>query len=122
MTPPAFARMSGITVTPRSRRIASASGVVGPFAPSATIVALMRSALSSRIWEPMAAGRAADDERLAGDDPRDGLALGHRVGIHHPRHRLLVGAKVRGRDVVVGSDHEHDLDGVPTREVLALGH
>src|SRR2546426_6975209 len=29
MTPPAFARMSGITVTPRSRRIATASGVVG---------------------------------------------------------------------------------------------
>src|SRR5207247_4694210 len=59
--------------------------------------------------------RAADDERLAGDDPRDRLALGHRVGIHHPRHRLLVGATVRARAVLVGPDHEQGLDGGPTR-------
>ena len=45
-----------MTVTPRSRRMTSASGVVGALAPSATIVALMRSALSPRITEPMAAG------------------------------------------------------------------
>ena len=34
VTPPAFARMSGTTKTPRSRRISSASSVVGPLAPS----------------------------------------------------------------------------------------
>src|SRR5437899_308160 len=65
---------------------------------------------------------AADDERLAGDDARDGLALSHRVGVHHPRHRLLIGAEVRRRDVVIGADHEHDLGGIASREVLPLGH
>ena len=41
---------------PRLRRIASASGVVGPFAPSTTIFALMRGAFSAVIWRSSAAG------------------------------------------------------------------
>ena len=43
-------------VTPRSRRIASASGVVGPLAPSAISLALTRAALRAVIWPSMAAG------------------------------------------------------------------
>src|SRR3972149_4536082 len=72
--------MSGITVTPRSRRMASAWGVVGPFAPSATIVALTRSALSSRICEPTAAGtrtshgRSLNSALLTGSGAREPVA------------------------------------------------
>src|SRR3990172_525224 len=118
--------MSGITVTPRSRRTASASGVVGPFAPSATIVALAPDDAApapqqpgrhaADVAEPLdddleplqvlpepvrgvvdgvddaparrlaAAGGAAHDERLARGDAAHALALGHRVGVHHPGH------------------------------------
>ena len=40
----------------------------------------------------------------------------HRVGVHHPGHRLLVGADIGGRDVVLGADQRADLAGV------AAGH
>ena len=40
VTPPALARMSGMRKIPRSRKISSASGVVGPFAPSTISLAL----------------------------------------------------------------------------------
>src|SRR3989449_951226 len=46
VTPPPLARMSGITRMPRLCKMSSASGVVGPFAPSATIFPLMRGAFS----------------------------------------------------------------------------
>src|SRR6266540_1919028 len=45
-TPPAFASTSGKTRIPRSSRISSAAGVVGPFAPSQTIFAFTLSAFS----------------------------------------------------------------------------
>ena len=45
-----------MTKTPRRWRIASASGVVGPLAASATIRALTRSALAAVIWFSSAAG------------------------------------------------------------------
>ena len=56
VTPPALARMSGTTKTPRSCRCRCASGVVGPLAPSTTIFALMAGALSIVIWFSSAAG------------------------------------------------------------------
>src|SRR5258708_17666283 len=37
VTPPALARISGSTITPRRARISSACGVVGPLAASATM-------------------------------------------------------------------------------------
>src|SRR3989454_5474717 len=46
VTPPPLAKMSGITRMPRLCKMSSASGVVGPFAPSATIFPLMRGAFS----------------------------------------------------------------------------
>ena len=48
VTPPAFRYMSGMTQTPFCRRIASPSAVIGPFAPSAMIFALIRGAFSPR--------------------------------------------------------------------------
>jgi hypothetical protein len=48
--------MSGMMKTPLSCRIASASGVVGPFAASAMILALTRPALAALIWFSSAAG------------------------------------------------------------------
>src|SRR2546422_901978 len=56
VTPPALHRMSGMRKTPLSLRMRSASGLVGPFAASATIRALMRGALCSPIWFSIAAG------------------------------------------------------------------
>ena len=46
VTPPALARMSGTTGIPRSAKIASASSVVGPFAPSTISFASTRPAFS----------------------------------------------------------------------------
>ena len=64
--------------------------------------------------------RSAHDDRLAGDDAGHALALGHGVRVHHPRHRLLVGAEVGGGNVDVGADHQDDLGGVAAGQVLAL--
>src|SRR5579875_2461760 len=56
VTPPELQRKSGITNTPFSASILSASGVVGPFASSATSFAFTLSALSFLSWFSMAAG------------------------------------------------------------------
>src|SRR5262245_1405634 len=56
VTPPALARVSGSTSTPRSWRISSASGVVGPLAAAAMMGALIRPALAAVIWFSSAAG------------------------------------------------------------------
>ena len=44
-----------------------------------------------------AAERSAELERLAGDDRRRRVADVHGVGVHHPRHDLLVGVDVGRR-------------------------
>ena len=56
VTPPAFARMSGITKMFLSARMSSATAVVGPLAPSAMILALILSALRLVITFSVAAG------------------------------------------------------------------
>ena len=56
VTPPALARMSGTTLTPRSCRIASAPGVVGALAPSTTMRARTLPALRSLIAPASAQG------------------------------------------------------------------
>lgn len=56
VTPPAFARMSGIMNTPFSPRMSSANAVVGPFAPSHTIRAEIFAALWLVITFSVAAG------------------------------------------------------------------
>jgi hypothetical protein len=57
MAPPAFASRSGIRSTPRSARLASASGVRGPWAPSTTSRGCSIAASSRPIWWCSAAGR-----------------------------------------------------------------
>ena len=67
-----------------------------------------------------AAGRAADEKRLARHDTGHRTALGHRVRVHDPGHDLLVGAHVGSRDVQIRADHQHDLGGVAPGHVLEL--
>ena len=59
-------------MTPRSRRIVSASAVVGPFAPSAMIFARMRGAFCAVIWFSSAAGirMSQSSSRAAPEDVR----------------------------------------------------
>ena len=56
ITPPPFARMSGITLTPRLDSMSSASLVVGPFAPSTTSLVCRFLATSAFIAPSSAAG------------------------------------------------------------------
>ena len=58
-----------------------------------------------------ASARAADLDRLAGDDGGDGLAHVHGVGVHHPGHGLLVGVDVRGGHVLFRADDLDQLGG-----------
>ena len=64
--------------------------------------------------------RAADRDRLAGDDLRDRIADLHRVRVHHPGHRLLVGRHVRRRDVLLGADDREQLGGEAAGDRLEL--
>ncbi len=66
--------------------------------------------------------RAAEADRLAGDDARDGVAGVHRVGVHHPGHDLGVGVDVRGRDVLLGADEDLDLGEEAAGQPLELLH
>ena len=50
------------------------------------------------------AERAADRHRLARDDLRHGMALVLGIGVHDPRHHLLVGSHIRRRHVDFRSD------------------
>ena len=63
---------------------------------------------------------AAHGERLAGDDLRHGVADLHRVGVHHPGHRLLVGRHVGSGDVALWADDRQELGGEPPRQALEL--
>ena len=56
--------------------------------------------------------RSAHLDRLAGDDRRRGVADVHAVGVHDPRHDLIVGVHVRRRHVLVGADSVDDLGDV----------
>ena len=64
--------------------------------------------------------RAADRHRLAGDDLRHGVALLHRVRVHHPRHRLLVRRHVGRRDVELRADERRELGGEAARDARQL--
>ena len=72
---------------------------------------------------PVASGRktrAADRDRLAGDDLRDGVADLHRVRVHHPGHRLLVRRHVRRGNVLLRADDRQQLGGEAARDRLQL--
>src|SRR5206468_776508 len=63
---------------------------------------------------------AADRDRLACDDLRHGVAGLHRVRVHHPGHRLLVGGHVRRGDVGLRPDLADELRGEAAGELLEL--
>ncbi len=62
----------------------------------------------------------ADRDGLAGDDAGNSVPDRHRVGIHHPGHRLGVCPHVRGWDVLLRPDDRHELGGEAAREPLQL--
>ena len=64
--------------------------------------------------------RAPQRDRLAGDDLRHGVADLHRVGVHHPGHRLLVRGHVGSRDVLLRADDRQQLGGEAPRDLLEL--
>ena len=66
--------------------------------------------------------RPADRQRLPGHDLRHRVPDLHRVRVHHPGHRLLVGGHVRSGDVALGPDDRQELRGEAPRQALALCH
>ena len=65
---------------------------------------------------------AAEVNGLAGDDGRHGVARVHRVGVHDPGHRLLVGVHVGRGHVLLGADEVDELGRVAARHALQLAH
>src|SRR5437016_6082700 len=102
--------MSGINVTFLLKRISSASGVVGPLAPSATSFALILDALVSVITSSRAARtrlspkRSLDDPRFSvhGPDGAGSFSLAGRI--HEPCHSPRVCLSVRCGYVSQGSN------------------
>ena len=71
-----------------------------------------------------AAERSAELQRLAGDDGSRRVADVHAVGVHHPRHDLLVRVHIGRGHVLLGTDRVDDLGDVAAgqRFELALRH
>ena len=67
-----------------------------------------------------APARSAHIQRLAGHDGRHRLAHVHGVGVHHPRHGLLVGVDVGRGHVFLRTDELDQLGGVAARHALQL--
>ena len=68
----------------------------------------------------LAAERASDRERLAGDDAEHGVPLVHGERVEDPGHHLPVGADVGRGDVPLRADVVDDLARVPAGEALEL--
>ena len=66
------------------------------------------------------AQRAADVERLAGDDAEHRVALVHRVRVEDPGHHGPVGADVGRRDVLLRPDLVDDLRRIAAGQLLEL--
>ena len=66
--------------------------------------------------------RTADRDRLAGHDLGRRVPDLHRVGVHHPGHRLLVRGHVRRRDVLLRPDRRAQLLRVAPGQPLELTH
>src|SRR4029077_8778815 len=64
---------------------------------------------------------ATEFERFAGDDGGGGLANVHGVGVHHPGHRLRVGANVGRRNVALGTKPFAQLGCVAASDALNFG-
>jgi hypothetical protein len=80
-----------------------------------------RDAASGRLAAPE---RPAHFDRLAGDDRGFRMADVHAVGVHDPRHHLIVGVDVGRRHILLRPDEIDDFGDVPAgqRLQLALRH
>src|SRR6185295_3437416 len=67
-----------------------------------------------------AAERAADVERLTGDDAEHRVALVHRIGVEDPRHYRRVRTDVGRGNVLLRPDLVDDLARVTARHPLQL--
>jgi hypothetical protein len=80
----------------------------------------------ARDFHHAAAGRVAPAQASAhrhgfpGDDAEHRAPHSHGIGVHDPRHHLLVGADVGGGNIAVGAEQQRDLAGVASREALEL--
>ena len=79
-----------------------------------------RQNMTPRPVASLAADRAADRERLAGDDAEHRVALVHRERVEDPRHHLRARADVGRRDVALRADLVDDLGRVAARHALEL--
>ena len=65
---------------------------------------------------------AANVDGLSGDARGHRLAHVHGVGIHHPRHDLLVGVDVGRGNIFFGADEFDQFRGVAARHALDFAH
>src|ERR1700687_1310397 len=86
--PPALTKWSGSTSTPRSPSISLASLVIGPLAPSTTILALIRSAFSRVIWFSSAAGTRMSQYNSTAAQGTHARTPNHRPGLLPGRPEL----------------------------------
>src|SRR5437763_379746 len=68
-----------------------------------------------------ASARTAHIHRLADDHGSNGLPHVHGIGIHHPGHDLLVGAHIRGGNILFRPDEFHEFGGVAAGDPFQLG-
>src|SRR2546428_119734 len=106
VTPPPFARMSGIRRIPRLWKMSSASDSVASVEVFLLSHLTLFGADTNRHYHKVGPrqsppGGPADREGLARDDAGDGEALRHRDRVHDPRHRLAVRVDVRCGDVLL---------------------
>src|SRR5882724_10121238 len=62
--------------------------------------------------------RAAEGDRLAGDDPEFSVSAHHGNGVHDPGHCLLVRINIRRGNIAIGTNDGSNLKGVATSESL----
>src|SRR5689334_17204920 len=68
------------------------------------------------------ARRPAKVDRLARDHRVNSVTCVHRIGVHNPRHGLLVGVHIGSRHVLLRSDEVEQLGRVTARHPLDLAH
>ncbi len=100
ITPPALHRMSGTTVIPRWARMRSASGVVGPLAPSAISLQRSRPAFAAVICPSIAAGTRTSHSSSRRSALEMGVALREAGDLPHALGVEAQGAYVQAAPIV----------------------
>src|SRR5205823_10905173 len=66
--------------------------------------------------------RATDVDRFSGDDRSHRLPHVHGIGVHNPRHGLLVGVDVRSGNVFFRPNELEQFGGIPPGHALQFSH